>query len=155
MDYVSEVLRKLKIDENTVKYTDPALLERLCPFAIELHGGIVTCLVAHYLSRLLLSKVSELGLIYLEKILKKKLILIPPAPKDFPEFKLEDLNIRCRLVCWLEGHYFFECIDELRDLKFYFALRLLTYGLAPLSTASCSIAAALMIAKSRLTQIEE
>jgi len=152
MDYVTEILTKLRISEDMIRYTDPALLERLCPFSMELHGGVVTCLIAHYLSRLLLSQISELGLKYLEEVLRKRLLLIPPAPRDFPEFRIDDLNVRCRLVCWLEGHYFFECIDELRDLKFYFALRLITYGLAPISTASCSIAAALLIAKSRLSQ---
>lgn len=146
-----EVLRKLKIDDDVVRHTDPAFLERLCPFAIELHGGLMTCLIAHNLSRLLLSKIGELGTKYLEEVLRKRLILIPPAPRDFPEFSLEDLNVKCRLVCWLEGHYFFECIDVLRDLKFYFAMRLHIYGLAPISTASCSISAALLIAKSRLS----
>ena len=151
-DYVQEVLTKLNIDPEVIRYTDPVFLEKLCPFSVELHGGVTTCLIAHYLARMLLDEVTRLGHKYMVDVLKTKLMLIPPVPDGFPEFRIEDLKVRCRLVTWLENHYFFECFDEARQLKFYFALRMLMYGTAPLSSAAYSISAALLIAKARLSQ---
>ena len=148
-DYVEEVLKKLNVSVDLVREVDPLFPEKLCPFSIELHGGVTTCLLGHYLSRMLFSEIAKLGQECIDQVLKTKFLLVPPVPEGFPEFRIQELSVRCRLVAWIENHYFFECVDEKRDLKFHFILRVIFYGLTPVASTSCSISAAFMIAKAR------